>query len=179
MQTYILLLRGINVGGHKKIKMAEFKTALEKLELQEVKTYLQSGNIVFKYEEVAEITLAEIIENFILEKYGFEVSALVLTAESFAAIFNNNPYLPERENEIEKLYCTLLYEMPEPVKMKALQAIEAHGDEFAPRGKCLYFYYVNGYGKSKINNPVVESKLKVKATTRNWKTMTKLIEAIE
>src|SRR5690606_10109136 len=139
---------------------------------------IQSGNIVFKYEEVAEITLAETIEKFISEKYGFEVSALVLTAESFAAIFNNNPYLPDKENEIEKLYCTLLYEMPEPSKMKTLEAVEASGDEFINAGKCLYFYYVNGYGKSKINNPVVESKLKVKATTRNWKTMTRLMEMI-
>src|SRR5690606_20215642 len=178
MQTYILLLRGINVGGHRKIKMAEFKTELEKFELQEVKTYIQSGNIVFKYEKIAENTLAAAIEGLILKKYGFEVSALLLTAESFVAIFNNNPYLPERENEIEKLYCTLLYEMPEPAKMRTLKAAETHGDEFAPRGKCLYFYYVNGYGKSKLNNPVIESKLKVKATTRNWKTMTKLMEMI-
>src|SRR5690606_11687752 len=108
MQTYTLLLRGINVGGHKKIKMAEFKTELEKLELQEVKTYIQSGNIVFKYEKVAETTLAATIEGLIQKKYGFEVNALVLTAESFADIFNKNPYLPDKENEIEKLYCTLL-----------------------------------------------------------------------
>ena len=179
MQTYILLLRGINVGGHRKIKMAEFKTELQKIEMQEVKTYIQSGNIVFKYGKVAESTLTTVIEGLILKKYGFEVSALVLTAENFADIFNNNPYLPERENEIEKLYCTLLYEIPEPFKIKTLEMVEASGDKFIIAGTCLYFYYENGYGKSKLNNPVVESKLKVKATTRNWKTMTKLIEMIE
>lgn len=178
MQTYILLLRGINVGGHRKIKMAEFKTELEKLKLNEVKTYIQSGNVVFKYEKVAETTLAYSIEGLIQKKYGFEVNTLVLTAESFAEIFHNNPYLPEKESEIEKLYCTLLHEVPEVAKTKTLGSVEANGDEFRIKGKCLYFYYVNGYGKSKINNPVVENKLKVKATTRNWKTMTKLMEMI-
>lgn len=178
MQTYVLLLRGINVGGHRKIKMPEFKTELEKLELREVKTYIQSGNMVFKYEKVAETILADSIEEMIHKKYGFEVSALVLTAEHFTDIFNNNPYLPEKESEIEKLYCTLLYEIPEMSKLKILEAVETSGDEFVPKGKCLYFYYVNGYGKSKINNPVVESKLKVKATTRNWKTVTKLMEMV-
>lgn len=178
MQTYILLLRGINVGGHKKIKMAEFKIELEKLELQEVKTYIQSGNVVFKYEEGAEASLTAAIERLILKKYGFEVSALVLKAANFTDIFNNNPYLPEKKNEIEKLYCTLLYEVPETSKIKALEAVEAGGDEFVLKGKHLYFYYATGYGKSKINNPVVENKLKIKATTRNWKTMTKLMEMI-
>lgn len=178
MQTYILLLRGINVGGHKKIKMAEFKEELEKLGIEEVKVYIQSGNFVFKYKEVAEATLVTSVEGLIQKKYGFEVSALVLTAANFTDIFNNNPYLPEKKNEIEKLYCTLLYEVPEATKIKALEAVEAGGDEFIHKGKCLYFYYVNGYGKSKINNPVVESKLKVKATTRNWKTMIKLMEMI-
>lgn len=178
MQTYILLLRGINVGGHRKIKMEEFKIELDKLELQEVKTYIQSGNFVFKYKEDTEATLTTTIEGLILKKYGFEVNALVLAAENFTDIFNNNPYLPEKKNEIEKLYCTLLYEVPETSKIKALEAVDASGDEFVPMGKCLYFYYANGYGKSKINNPVIENKLKVKATTRNWKTMTKLMEMV-
>ena len=178
MKTYILLLRGINVGGHKKIKMTEFKTALEQLKFMKVQTYIQSGNIVFKYAEEDLKILTKIIESMIVKKYNFEAKALVIRAEEFIKIVTNNPYLPEKENEIEKLYCTLLLNTPEESKVALLKEVDSPEDEFIFGQDCIYFLYHNGYGKAKISNPLVESKLKVSATTRNWKTMTKLVEMI-
>jgi uncharacterized protein (DUF1697 family) len=178
MNTYILLLRGINVGGHKKIKMAEFKTALEKLKFKEVQTYIQSGNVIFKHAEENLKTLTEIIESTIIKKYNFETKALVIGAKEFIKIFINNPYLPEKENELEKLYCTLLLSVPEESKIALLKEVDSPQDEFIFGLDCIYFLYHNGYGKAKISNPLVESKLKVSATTRNWKTITKLVEMI-
>ncbi|UOB19300.1 DUF1697 domain-containing protein [Abyssalbus ytuae] len=176
MKTFILLLRGINVGGHKKIKMAELKKQLEGLKLKDVQTYIQSGNVVFKSEKNSIVALTGEIENMIKENYSFEAKALVLTKQKFEAIFNKNPYLSQKQNEQEKLYCTLFFQTPEKEKLDLLKLINTDGDEFIEGDNCLYFYYNNGYGKSKINNPVIENKIKVLATTRNWKTMTKLRE---
>lgn len=176
MKTYILLLRGINIGGHKKIKMADLKNHLEELGFKDVETYIQSGNIIFKYTSENERSLAEKVELMITKKYGFEAKALVIIAEVFREIFDKNPYLPIKQNEIKQLYYTLLFDTPDPLNIKKLQEVDAQGDEFVFGESCLYFYYPNGYGNSKINNVVVENKLKVSATTRNWKTMNTLYE---
>ena len=178
MNTYILLLRGINVGGHKKIKMADFKTKLEKLKFKEVQTYIQSGNIVFKHTNNNQKALAKLIEAMIVKEYGFEAKAIVILAEDFRNIFKENPYLPNKESEIEKLYCTFLFEIPEESKIELLKEVNSPHEEFIFGEACMYFLYNNGYGKAKISNPFIENKLKVAATTRNWKTMTKLIETI-
>ncbi len=178
MNTYILLLRGINVGGHRKIKMADLKTALEKLKFKEVQTYIQSGNIVFKYIEKDVKILVKEIEYMIQKKFDFEARALVVLAENFKKIFKKNPYLPEKENEIEKLYCTFLFDLPEDSNLSLLNEVSSPDDQYIFGNACMYFLYNNGYGRAKISNSFIERKLKVLATTRNWKTMIKLMEMV-
>lgn len=174
MKTYILLLRGINVGGHRKIKMADLKLQLSSLDLKEIRTYIQSGNVVFKSRETADALKGK-IENKIEDHFGFEVKIYLTDFERFAKIYTKNPFINKNE-EINKLYCTLLFESPEDSKIQALEAVESKDDVFIVQDEVLYFCYHNGYGKAKITNPFIEQKLKVNATTRNWKTMGKLME---
>lgn len=178
MNTYILLLRGINVGGHRKIKMADLKLALEKMKFKDVQTYIQSGNVVFKHKKEDVNLLGNAIESMIEEKYGFEVKSLVILAEDFKEVFKNNPYLPNKETEIEKLYCTFLFNTPEDSKIALLKEVDSPHDEFVFGENCIYFLYNNGAGRAKISSSLIERKLKVSTTTRNWKTMTKFMDMI-
>ena len=169
-----MLLRGINVSGHRKVPMKELKTLLESTRFEKVQTYIQSGNVTFESDENAE-QLQKIAETSIKEHFGFVVKCLVLTADEFVHVFNQHPYYKQGLPE-EKLYYTLLFDAPSPEKILLLKEVKAAGEHFQLKEKTLYFYYENGYGNAKISNPIVEQKLKVFATTRNWKTMKTLVE---
>jgi len=174
MQTYISILRGINVSGQKKINMKELKAMYESLSYQNVITYIQSGNVVFRSEKADEKVLAKTIEDAINAKFGFDVPVLVLTEKELRATIKNNPFLKQQDILIEKLHVTFLQQKPEPENIKKTEELEFSPDRFVISGKDVFVYCPNGYGKTKINNNFFESKLKVKATTRNWKTVNEL-----
>ncbi len=179
MNTYIALLRGINVSGQKKIKMAELKTILEDIGLTSVTTYIQSGNIVFTYQETKLTILGGLISEAILKHYDFEVPVLVLTPKTLADIYKDNPFAKRIENEeIEgkKMYFTLLSSPPNSLNLEELTSQSHDSEEFVVTNKVVYFYAGNGYGKTKLNNNFFEKKLNSKATTRNLKTIYKILE---
>jgi uncharacterized protein (DUF1697 family) len=118
MQTYISILRGINVSGQKKINMKELKAMYESLSYQNVITYIQSGNVVFRSEKADEKVLAKTIEDAINAKFGFDVPVLVLTEKELRATIKNNPFLKEQDILIEKLHVTFLQQKPEPENIK-------------------------------------------------------------
>lgn len=109
MQTYITLLKGINVGGHKKLPMAELRSLLEKLGFDQVQTYIQSGNAIFKSTEKNTQIIEEKISNLILETFGFEVSVLVLTRNQLSRIFD---YCPFNEDLKQSSYFFILHDTP-------------------------------------------------------------------
>lgn len=154
--------------------MKELKTLLESIGFKRVQTYIQSGNAVFESEK-SHGQLQKQAETAIQEHFGFEVKCLVLTRDEFLRIFNEHPFYKEGR-ATEKLYYTLLFKEPSEEKLPLLKAINTTGEQFQLKEKALYFYYENGYGNAKISNPVVEQKLKVFATTRNWRTMKVLTE---
>jgi len=174
LNTHIVLLRGINVGGHRKIKMVDFKQLLLAHGFQNVRTYIQSGNIILE-STLKNAAVKEQIESLIIENYGFQVTAFVLKAKELARILKNNPFVGRRV-PIEKLYCTFLENQPNQAAKALLLEFNSKDQEFVFDGALLYFCYHIGYGKSKVTNPFVERKLKIQGTTRNWKTMTKLLE---
>ncbi len=179
MKTYIALLRGINVGGQKKIIMVELKNMFETLGFLSVTTYIQSGNIVFQSDRMDTNTLSVLIHNEIQKCFGFEVPVLVITPEALNDIYKNNPFLPRLEsNEIEdkKMYFTLLSAPPDIEAVKELTANDYGEEEFVVTAKVVYFFAANGYGRTKLNNNFFEKKLKCSATTRNLKTVIKLLE---
>ena len=173
MNTYIALLRGINVGGHKKILMADLRKLLEKLNFKNIKTYIQSGNVVLQSSEEDVTSIESKIKNQILKQYNFEVPVLVKTRKEFNSIIDACPF---SEDEKEKSYFLLLYSNPDDELVQITNLISYPNEEFSIAENCIYFYSSIGYGRTKFGNNFFERKLKVSITARNYRTMVKLIE---
>lgn len=177
MNTFIALLRGVNVGG-KKIKMADLQGQLQDLGLENVRTYIQSGNIVFNTEEDAE-TAGSRISAMIGEAYGFEVPVIVRTVADLRAVVAGSPFAKDPAKDNKRFYITFLAEAPSPERLADLAAYSFPEEEYFVEGKTIYFYSPNSYGRAKMNNNFFEQKLKVAGTTRNWRRTLKLIEMAE
>lgn len=168
MKTYIILLRGINVSGKNKIPMAELHELLNDLGFKNIQTYIQSGNIVLSSEKDKN-HISEIIKNEIATIFCYDVPVLVKTIEEWKKVIDNNPF----KNVAEKQqYFTLLSNIPEKIAIE----VNTKQDEFKVINDVVYVNAVGGYGKTKLNNTFFENKLKVTATTRNFRTTKKLLE---
>lgn len=172
-KIYIVLLRGINVSGQKKIKMAELRLVLENMGLVNVQTYIQSGNIVFEHESNDKSELEKMVYQAIKKNFGFDVPVLVLESKDVGRILGESPYQVDGEN---RLYYVLLKTAPLEDLKSAFNALKFDQEDFHITDSCVYLYCKNGYGNAKLNNNLIERKLKVEATTRNHKTMLKLLE---
>lgn len=173
---YISLLRGINVSGQKKILMKDLKALYENLGFENVVTYIQSGNVLFETKETTVKALEHKITAAIQKAYGFEVPILVKTTADLQKIFEGNKYVALYGDVITKLYFTLLGETPKMEFVNVLMALDYSSEEFYIDNNTVYFYCPTGYGRTKLNNNFFEKKLKVAATTRNYKTIRKLLE---
>ncbi|WP_426455051.1 DUF1697 domain-containing protein [Paenibacillus sp. S-38] len=178
---YIALLRGINVSGKKIIKMEELRSLLESLELQRVRTYIQSGNAVFIAADDAQDAMADRISAALKEKFGFEVGVIVKTPEELEAALRDNPFSAAargtaQEEAGEKRYYSFLAKAPEPAAVDSLQAYANEVDDYRIVGDAAYILCRGSYGKSQFSNNFLEAKLKVMATTRNEATVRKLQE---
>ena len=172
MKTYIALLRGINVGGHKKVPMAELREILTKSGLENVQTYIQSGNVVFKSSQKDAIAIESCMEKTIRDYFDFEVPVMIRTREALKTIFDGCPF-PE-EKKINS-YFSILSEVPtEDAVNEAIQKTYPN-EVYVIDKDCIYLFCANGYGKAKFNLNFFEQKLKVSATARNYKTMVKLL----
>lgn len=180
MNTYICILRGINVSGHKIIKMDELKNMFQKLKFNEVQTYIQSGNVIFKTEEKNSKILEELIHSKISEVFGFEVPVLIKSSEDMQIIFDSNPFLKNRSEDITKLHVTFLSDSPSKENIEKLAELDFGTDEYKIIKDAVYIFCpINGYGNTKLSNQLIETKLKLNATTRNWKTITQLVNLIK
>ncbi|MGB5369565.1 MAG: DUF1697 domain-containing protein [Flavobacteriaceae bacterium] len=176
MTIYIALLRGINVSGQKKIKMEALRSMMCKLGFEAVTTYIQSGNIVFKANSPDSEFLQQSIERHIEITFGHEVPVLVLSIKELTRILDLNPYREPDTVDLAKLYYVLLFHKPAQERIVAFNSEKFDNERFAIANNCVYLSCEKGYGNAKLNNNLVERKLKVTATTRNHKTMIKLIE---
>lgn len=176
MPKYIVLLRGINVSGQKKIKMAELRSHLAELEYSEVETYIQSGNIILKSDIHEKNEIQKSIKSLITDKYGFDVEVFVKTPADLQYVLENNPFINERNLDIERIYYTFLEKEPDITNVQKLAEYSFPPEEYILDGVNLFFYSPDGYGRAKMNNNFFENKLKVFATTRNWKTVKKLYD---
>jgi len=179
MPTYVTLLRGINLAGHKRMKMERVRAMFAALGHEQVKTYLQSGNVVFRSPEKSAAKLSEKIEKQIVSEFRFEVPVLTLSAKELSDVAANNPFLRERGIDTTKLHVTLLSAESAPAAVKKLETIGAGADQFRLYGRQIYLYCPNGYGRTKLSNNVLEKALSVRATTRNWQTVTALRQMCE
>ncbi len=179
MQTYIALLRGINVNGQKKIIMADLRAYLEELNFQDIQTYIQSGNIVFKSENSSLKNLELLIKNKIQEKYGFEVPVIVITPTVIKSALNNNPFEKDSEKDPKKFCVVFLQDKPLQENIEILSGYNYSPEEYVLTKKIIYYYAANGIGNAKMTNNFFENKLKVRATSRNWRTTNKLLEMVK
>jgi len=181
MSTYLALFRGINVSGKKIIKMEGLRNLMESEGYENVETYIQSGNVVFESKETSKDKIARQIEALITTSYGFDVTVFVLDIEDVVSAVDNNPFVSQREPESgdKKLYVTFLSEIPAKDNVMRLREASIGHDLIEIVGKVLYFKLETKASESKLSNNLIESKLKVKATTRNWNTTLKLLGMLE
>lgn len=179
MKTYISILRGINVSGQKMIKMSALREMNENLGFSNVRTYIQSGNVVFETRLHDPGDLAKVISAAILKTFGFEVPVIVLEQDELAAVSEKNLFVNQRQEDISKLHVTFLAEPASDGQRANFDHDLYLPDEFYLDGKAIYLFCPNGYGNTKLNNNFFEKKMKVQATTRNWKTVLELVKLSE
>lgn len=172
LQTYVALLRGINLGGRNRVSMSDLRTLFDALGAKDVATYVQSGNVVFKSPGKA-AELVQAIEKKISRDLGLNVTVLLRTKTQLARVLAGNPF---SGREPAKLHVTFLAATPDRRLVRGLDPTRAKPDEFRVAGREIYLHCPNGYGRSKLTNAYFEKQLGVAATTRNWKTVTKLAE---
>ena len=167
--TYIVLLRGINVSGKNKLPMKDLRTILSNSGFQDVQTYIQSGNIVLESKASAEEVGLQITK-LIQSEFGYEVPAFVYSLSDWKKIIANCPY---QEGE-KKVYFTFLDRIP---KITELEINKTDTDEFTVVENMVYLYCLS-YGNTKLSNNLFEKKLKANATTRNYRTVMKLLDLV-
>ena len=174
--TYISMLRGINVGGQRKIKMEDLISLYESLGFKYVKTYVQSGNVIFASPQEDPRELSKSIEAKIKQGFNFDVAVLLRTMAELHRIINDNPFLEEKGMETDKLYLTFLSGAPTGLGVGKVNEKNGGSDKFIVSNREIYLYLPHFYAKTKFSNDFFERKLCVAATTRNWKTVNALLD---
>ena len=175
MPTYVALLRGINLGPHKKIAMPALRELCENLGHTSVTTYIQSGNVVFVSSDRSAAAVGSALAEAIADAFGHEIAVLVRTPKQLDAVLEHNPFLGQGADPKE-LHVAFLADKPGAARVKELDPDRSPGDEFAVRGKEVYLRYPNGMGRSKLTNDYLERRLGTTSTVRNWNTVNKLAE---
>jgi uncharacterized protein (DUF1697 family) len=174
VDTYIALLRGINVGGHAKVPMKDLQAMFTAAGAAQVKTYLQSGNVVFKANAGDPLEFAETIEDRITEVFGLNVAVVIRTGREMRKVVTANPFVKEGRDP-KALHVMFLGDQPDAGRLRELAAPPGP-DEFRVADRDLYLLCPNGVAKTKLSNTFFEKKLQVPATGRNWNTVTKVSE---
>ena len=172
-KTFVALLRGINLAGRNKVPMAELRSALESLGLEDVVTYIQSGNVVFRGRGGVR-DLAASIEGGIEEVFGIDVVVLLRTPTELRKVAADNPFLRAGADP-SKLHVVFLSGKPTKEAAAGLDADRSPPGEFALGGREVYLHLPTGFGRSKLTVDYFERTLGVAGTARNWKTVTKLV----
>jgi uncharacterized protein (DUF1697 family) len=173
MITYVCLLRGVNVGGKNRLPMKELRTLLEGPDMRDVRTYIQSGNVVFESEKEDASVLAESISEAIMDSFGFRPQALVLSGEEFEAALAANPY-PEAEAEPKTLHLYFMASSPTAPDFEALEELKSENERFQLLDRVFYLHAPDGIGRSKLAAKV-EKALAEPTTARNWRSVGKIM----
>jgi uncharacterized protein (DUF1697 family) len=170
-RTYIALLRGINVGGKNMIPMAVLKKHFEQHGFSSVSTYQQSGNVVFQSDYANEKEIEYFLKKSINEAYSLQIEVIVKYASVLSEIILHNPFENQIKLEGDKTGVAFLSEVPSAESILKIQQFDCQTDEYFFFHDYFYIYCPNGFGRARLTNAVLESKLKLKSTIRNWKTI--------
>jgi uncharacterized protein (DUF1697 family) len=174
-QRHVAVLRGINLGGKNKLAMQSVVRIFAAAGCSEVRTYIQSGNIVFSAPTRVVQTLAKKISAHIASDFGLIVPVVLRSAAELSAAIDDNPFIAQGK-DVDHLHLVFLASEPNAAKLSALDPARSPGDEFVLRGRDLYLYLPNGVAKSKLTNAYLDAKLGTVSTFRNWRTVLKLLE---
>ena len=178
MSVYVSMLRGINVGGIKQIRMDTLRGIYEEAGFSKVRTYVQSGNVVFESSEQDPFGLEKRIEAQIEQICGFSIPVFIRQAHELQKILTGNPFLYDRNEDPSKLHITFLHQAPLETAWSKLVAPSGILDESSRGELAVYLYCPNGYGKTKLTNGFFERILGVSVTTRNWNTVNALYKMV-
>jgi uncharacterized protein (DUF1697 family) len=173
---HLALLRGINVSGHKMIKMDALKRALEEIGFQNVVTYIQSGNVFVESEEESRGKIGFLIKQEIYKTFGHDVPVIVIGKEDLQVCLDRNLFLKDKNVDLKKLYVSFISsELPENM-ITQINLNFIKPDEIQLDGKRIYLKYDISPAKTKLDNKWIEKSMNVVSTTRNWNTVNKLLE---
>lgn len=170
----IILLRGINLGPRNRIPMAALREALSEAGFDEVRTYLQSGNVVLR-SEIREARLASELQKLIAARFGLEIAVVVRTRDELADVVQCNPLKKVADNP-KRYQVSFLDQELDPAAVEGLRTLAADGEQLVAVGRELYAWHPEGVARSKLWNRLAGSGLGTTATARNWTTVTKLLE---
>lgn len=179
MPVLISMLRGVNVGAHNRIKMEALCALYKSLKLEEPRSYVQSGNVIFRTNEKNIAQIAKKIQDAIEKKFDCRAPVILRTTDELRRAIAANPFGGRPDVEPGKLLVTFLAAAPGPEAPATLAGLRAHPEELHLKGQELYIYFPNGAGKSKLPWSQVERLLKVTGTARNWNSVTALLKIAE
>lgn len=169
--TLVSMLRGVNVAGQNMLKMSKLAELYESLGFKNVRTYLQSGNVVFSHNSGEPAKVATKIEKALAQRLALDVTVFLRTSQDMGGVVAKNPFRHQK-----MIYITFLRTKPENVPMDKLNSVRGPGEEFRIIDREVFLYLPNGSGRTKLSNNHLEKTIGLPATTRNWNTVTALAE---
>jgi uncharacterized protein (DUF1697 family) len=178
LKQWIALLRGINVGGHNRIAMAELRATCSKLGWRDVRTYIQSGNIVFTADGDSS-ALEDLLQTAVRERFGHDIQTIVRGRDDWSAHLSDNPFPEASEQEPNLVMLGLSKSMLAGNAAEALQARAAAEERVVGKNGALWIHYANGSARSKLTPALLDRLAGSPVTTRNWRTVSKLAEMLK
>ncbi len=175
MADYIALLRSVNVAGHGRLAMADLRQSFLSLGYSDVSTYIQTGNVIFRSPTKSTSTLVRQIEGRLEQDFGSSPAVILRTTAELRHVLATSPYAAKGADPARH-HVTFLAEKPGKDRLSAFSPPPSGRDELVVIGKEVYVHTPDGYGDSKLNGAMLERRLGVVTTTRNWNTVTKLSE---
>ena len=179
MSISVSFLRGINVGGHKKIKMADLRELYASLGFRNVRTLLQTGNVIFDSDETDLALVKARLEAGIHEAFGFDVQAIMRSSAAFRSIFSRHPFTEAQLDEPRKIVVVFLSDAASEQAVDDLRESNPGREFIWADGRQLYVFYTDGQARSKLDNSRIERALGLQCTARNWNTCNKLLKLLE
>jgi uncharacterized protein (DUF1697 family) len=179
MPVLISMLRGVNLGAHNRIKMDALRGLYESLKLEDPRTYVQSGNVIFRSKGKNQAQLGKKIQDAIEKKFGFRPEVILRTTDELRKAIAASPFAKRTELEPGKILVTFLAGEPGPDAHANLAKLKEHPEELHLKGREMYIYFPDGAGKSKLPWSQVERLLKVTGTARNWNSVTNMLAMAE
>lgn len=176
MQTQIALLRGINLGGTNRLPMKDLTRIFAEAGGQDVTTWLQSGNVIFRATPLRMLTVVETVAETISDQFGLQVPIITRNLDEMERVVQANPFLKEEKIELKTLHVSFLRDHPDTSRIESLATDRSPPDRFQIMGRDIFLHLPTGVARSKLTNQYFDSKLRTISTMRNWKTVLKLLE---